>query len=148
MNRLIAAGLLTVSLASAPLTGDAQPTRGGGEIALAAASSPERSKKATKAAPAKVGKGKASFYGRSFAGRRTASGQRYDPAKMTAAHRSLPLGTKAKVTNVENGKSVTVTINDRGPHKRGRIIDLSRAAAQRLDMVSEGLAEVSVQPLP
>ena len=64
---------------------------------------------------------------------------------MTAAHRSLPLGTRAKVTNLENGRSVTVTINDRGPYRRGRILDLSRAAAQRLDMVDDGVVPVALQ---
>lgn len=65
--------------------------------------------------------------------------------KMTAPHRSLPLGTRARVTNLENGRSVTVTINDRGPHRRGRIIDLSRAAAQRLDMIPHGVVPVALQ---
>ncbi len=73
---------------------------------------------------------------------RTASGERMNPSDMTAAHRSLPFGTKVRVTNNRNGKSVIVRINDRGPFIRGRIIDLSKGAAQRIGMVSSGHAAV------
>lgn len=76
--------------------------------------------------------GRASFYADAFHGRRTASGERFDKRAMTAAHRWLPFGTVVKVTNPANGKSVYVRINDRGPHRRNRIIDLSRAAAQKI----------------
>lgn len=75
---------------------------------------------------------------------RTASGEMMNPNAMTAAHRSLPFGTKVRVKNVRNGRSVTVRINDRGPFIRGRIIDVSRAAAQRLGMVQSGVAKVCV----
>jgi rare lipoprotein A len=97
--------------------------------------------------------GLASWYGEKFHGRRTASGEVYDMYQLTAAHKSLPLGTTVMVTHLRNGRSVMVTINDRGPFVRGRIIDLSYAAAQALGMVTEGVAKVRVevldrQPLP
>ena len=89
--------------------------------------------------------GWASWYGKDFHGRRTASGAVYDMYQLTAAHKTLPLGTSAMVTHLDNGKSVLVTINDRGPFVRGRIIDLSYAAAQALGMVEEGVAKVRVE---
>ncbi len=89
--------------------------------------------------------GKASWYGPGLHGKKTASGERFNPQRLTAAHRRLPLGTKARVTNLKNGKAVTVNINDRGPHRGGRIIDLSRAAAQQLSM--DGVARVRVEVL-
>lgn len=88
---------------------------------------------------AQVGYGQqgiASWYGPRFHGRDTASGERFDQNKLTAAHRTLPLGTKAMVTNLRNGKKVKVEINDRGPYARGRILDPSKAAAERLDIES------------
>ena len=90
--------------------------------------------------------GRASWYGPGFHGRKTASGQTFDPHQLTAAHPRLPLGSRARVTNLDNGKAVEVTINDRGPHGGGRIIDLSRAAARRLAM--GGTARVSIEALP
>lgn len=91
--------------------------------------------------------GTASFYGARHHGKRTASGEPFDQHGLTAAHRSLPFGTRVKVTNLNNDRSVVVRINDRGPHTRGRLIDLSRAAAQRLDMIRSGTARVRVQSL-
>jgi rare lipoprotein A len=88
-------------------------------------------------------RGYASWYGKKFHGKRTSSGERYDMFKMTAAHKTLPIPCYARVTNLENGKSVIVRINDRGPFHSGRIIDLSYAAAVRLDMLAHG--EVPVQ---
>ena len=76
-----------------------------------------------------------------------ASGGRFNPKAMTAAHRSLPFGTKVKVTNKRNGRSVVVTINDRGPFIRGRVIDLSKGAAQVIGMTGAGLAPVSLEVL-
>lgn len=91
--------------------------------------------------------GKASWYGPGFHGRKTASGQPFDPNRLTAAHRHLPLGTKARVTNLGNGKVIEVTINDRGPHGGGRIIDLSRAAARQLAMGGTALVSIeAIQP--
>jgi rare lipoprotein A len=91
--------------------------------------------------------GLASFYGHELAGNRTASGERFNPAGYTAAHRQLPFGTRLKVTNLANGRSVVVRINDRGPHVRGRIIDVSLAAARSLGMVGRGLAQVRIERL-
>src|SRR5688500_11069556 len=76
--------------------------------------------------------GVASWYGPGFHGKRTASGERFDQNDLTAAHRKLPLGSEVKVTNLENGRSIIVAINDRGPYIKGRVIDLSKAAARRL----------------
>lgn len=88
--------------------------------------------------------GEASFYGPGFAGRPTASGETFNPAEMTAAHRSLPFGTKLRVTNRSNGKSVIVRVNDRGPYAHNRILDLSKGAAQRIGMVASGTANVDI----
>jgi rare lipoprotein A len=90
--------------------------------------------------------GKASWYGPGFHGKKTASGQVFNQHALTAAHPHLPLGSRVRVTNLKNGKEVEVTINDRGPHKAGRIIDLSRAAAKKIAM--GGLAKVKVVAVP
>jgi rare lipoprotein A len=90
--------------------------------------------------------GKASWYGPGFHGKKTASGQVFNQHALTAAHPHLPLGSRVRVTNLKNGKQVEVTINDRGPHKAGRIIDLSRAAAKKIAM--GGLAKVKVVAVP
>jgi rare lipoprotein A len=92
-------------------------------------------------------KGQASWYGPGFAGRPTASGVKFRPWKKTAAHPSLPLGTIARVTRVDTGKSVRVVINDRGPYHGGRIIDLSKRSARKLDMLKLGVATVEVRVL-
>ena len=89
-------------------------------------------------------RGMASWYGE---GQMTASGERFDKHKMTAAHRTLPMGTLVRVTNTRNGKSVVVRINDRGPYGHGRIIDLSEAAAKKLDMINAGVAPVTLEVL-
>lgn len=89
--------------------------------------------------------GYASFYGDSFVGKITASGEIYDANQLTAAHRSLPFGTKLKVTNLENRRSVVVRINDRGPFVSGRIIDLSDRAAKELDIIRKGVARVQIE---
>lgn len=91
--------------------------------------------------------GRASWYGAKHQGKRTASGERFDRHALTAAHRSLPFGTRVRVTNLNNDKSVVVRINDRGPHVRARLIDLSQKAAERLDMLRAGVAPVRVQQL-
>jgi len=91
--------------------------------------------------------GKASYYADKFEGRPTASGEKYDQNKMTAAHRTLPFGTKVTVTNQANGRSVTVTVNDRGPFAAGRIIDVSKKAANQLGMVAAGVANVKISYL-
>ena len=90
-------------------------------------------------------RGVASWYGEPFHGRATASGEIYDMHQLTAAHRALPLGTVVDVTNLDNGRHVQVRVNDRGPFKKGRVLDLSYAAAKELDMIGEGLARVELQ---
>ena len=89
--------------------------------------------------------GVASWYGRQHQGKRTASGEAYDMNALTAAHRTLPLGTRVRVTNLENGRSVDVRINDRGPFARRRVIDLSYAAAQRLGATGSGVFRVGLK---
>ena len=89
--------------------------------------------------------GKASYYGDQFSGRKTASGATFRQSKRTAAHPDLPFGTKVKVINLKNGRSVKVTINDRGPFVKGRIIDLSKKAARKLNMIQDGVVEVKLK---
>lgn len=89
----------------------------------------------------------ASWYGPKYHGRRTASGEVYDMYRLTAAHRSLPFGTKLRVTNLRSHRSVVVVVTDRGPFVRGREIDLSFAAAEKIGMVEEGLAQVKIERL-
>jgi rare lipoprotein A len=85
-----------------------------------------------------IAEGRASYYATRFHGRRTASGEHFDRRDYTAAHRSLPFGTKVRVTNLENGRHVVVKVNDRGPHTKGRIIDISQAAAREIGMAGVG----------
>jgi len=89
--------------------------------------------------------GQASWYGAQHQGKQTASGSIYDQAALTAAHATLPFGSKIKVTNLANGKSVEVEITDRGPFAENRIIDLSQAAAKALDMIESGTATVRLE---
>jgi len=89
--------------------------------------------------------GAASWYGPGFNGKKTASGEIFDATKFTAAHRTIPLGRRVRVTHLANGKSVEVVINDRGPYTEGRMIDLTQAAANALGMTGNGLAKVRVE---
>ena len=91
-----------------------------------------------------IGGGMASYYGNELAGNRTASGERFDPGQLTAAHRSLPFGSMVRVTNTSNGDSVIVRINDRGPFAHGRVIDVSQAAAREIGMHRSGTARVKL----
>jgi len=91
--------------------------------------------------------GAASWYGPGFNGKKTASGEIFDETKLTAAHKTIPLGRRARVTHLGNGKSVEVLINDRGPYVEGRMIDLSHAAAKVLGMIDDGIAKVQVELL-
>lgn len=100
------------------------------------------------ASPGTVEEGLASWYGGKFQGRTTASGEIFDTNQFTAAHKTLPFGTIVRVTNVENGLSTVVRINDRGPFVAGRIIDLSRAAAVAIGMAGAGVARVTVLVVP
>lgn len=112
---------------------------------LAAVAAAERAAEARRGRV--IGTGGASYYANRFAGRRTASGERYRPGALTAAHRTLRFGTRVRVTNLRNGRSVVVRINDRGPFHRRRVIDLSRAAAQRIGMIRSGTARVRLEVL-
>jgi peptidoglycan lytic transglycosylase len=119
---------------AAPVEAPAQPTL------------PQPTTKTTPAAPAKLPQtGQASWYGAQHQGKQTASGTSYDQAGLTAAHPSLPFGSKIKVTNLANGKSVEVVVTDRGPFAENRIIDLSQAAAKALDMIDSGTAPVRLE---
>lgn len=91
--------------------------------------------------------GMASYYGKDFHGRKTASGETFNMYDMTAAHKRLPFGTKVRVTNLKNGQSVVVRINDRGPFVHGRIIDLSYAAAKEIGLVEMGVTKVRLEVL-
>ncbi|MYM64885.1 septal ring lytic transglycosylase RlpA family protein [Pseudomaricurvus sp. HS19] len=97
--------------------------------------------------PAFTEQGKASFYADKFQNRKTANGERYKHELNTAAHRKLPFGSMVQVTNIKNGKSVIVRINDRGPFVRGRIIDLSKSAFESIGHTSSGLLQVKVEPV-
>jgi len=133
LNKLIARiclGFLTVSLAS---------------CLVSQSSSQKSPSKPKKGENWITEKGEASYYADKFHGKPTASGQKYDKRKYTAAHRTLPFGTEVEVTNLKNGKSVMVQINDRGPHKKSRIIDLSRAAAIEIDLIQAGIAPVEIR---
>ncbi len=112
---------------------------------LAATNAPTLIEKAPSAPQETVlGRGSASYYAAKFNGRRTASGERFDNGNMTAAHRTLPFGTLVRVTNVATGNSVVVRINDRGPFTAGRMIDVSRAAADELGLVTRGHGTVEL----
>lgn len=108
--------------------------------------SQEKSGEANKSVHKEVGE--ASWYGPGLQGKETANGETFDQKDLTAAHPSLPMGTKAKVTNLENGKKVEVRINDRGPFAEDRVIDLSGAAAKKLDMKEDGTTQVKIETKP
>lgn len=91
--------------------------------------------------------GMASYYGNEFSGRKTTNGERFDQAKLTAAHRTLPFGTHVKVTNTQNGRSVVVRVNDRGPFAKGRVIDLSSSAFKSIAYLGAGVIPVNIQAI-
>ncbi len=125
--------------APAPLTESA----GSGPQLETLASAPLESQTAEPEAT-ELGTGVASYYGDELAGRRTANGERFNPDELTAAHRTLPFGSKVRVTNPKSGKSVVVRINDRGPFARGRLIDVSEAAARKIGLVAAGHGPVKL----
>lgn len=100
-----------------------------------------------KSASKKTIVGIASYYGPGFHGKKTANGERFNMYELTAAHKTLPFNTRVRVTNLNNKKSVIVRINDRGPYKKGRIIDLSKGAAQKIGLIQTGTAKVKVEIL-
>jgi rare lipoprotein A len=120
----LAAALLLLSTGCATLGGRGALARGGSQV------------------------GVASYYGAEYGGHRTASGARFDPHQLTAAHRTLAFGTRVRVTNLANGRTAVVTITDRGPFKRGRLIDVSARAAKLLGFAREGEAKVRLDVLP
>jgi len=146
MIAMLSAADHSAALAATEKKASPQPT-----IAKNAVKSP--GKPATKAKSATKSKkpfqqvGTASWYGPGLRGHKTASGEVLNPNALTAAHRSLPLDSKVRVTNLENGKSVDVVVNDRGPYFPGRVIDLSVRAAERLDIREQGLAKVRIEAL-
>lgn len=140
-----------VSPAPAPLPpapSPAPPARGGDDEAeederrIRTPIAPASARRATKGIP--IQRGRATYYADKFTGRPTASGEPYDPRAMTAAHRTLPFGTIVDVVR-RDGRRVRVRINDRGPFKRGRIIDLSRKAAERIGLIKEGVTDVTLE---
>jgi rare lipoprotein A len=131
---------LALAAAGLVLLGACAPTR-----TTAPSGAPVEAAPAAIAATSFVGG--ASWYGPGFAGRRTASGEVFDPSDLTAAHRTLPFGTRVRVTDLETGATVEVRITDRGPFLPGRVIDLSRAAAEELDAVRRGVIDVRVDVL-
>ncbi|GAB6063016.1 septal ring lytic transglycosylase RlpA family protein [Deferrisoma palaeochoriense] len=133
-SRLLAAGLLLVASCAGPPPPGAYRVKG-------------RTYRPLPTAQGYVAEGLASWYGPGFHGRPTASGEIYDMYAPTAAHRTLPLGTRVRVTNLENGRSAVARINDRGPFVDGRIIDLSYRLAQDLGMAEAGVARVRVEAL-
>lgn len=133
--------LLAGCLPAGPLSAaPAPPERG-----AAAPAAPEPEDAPTPAREGVIGEGLASWYGPNFAGQVTANGEVFDPAQLTAAHKTLPFGTRVRVTHLGSGEAVVVRINDRGPFKGARIIDLSRAAASRIGLRSEGVAPVRLE---
>ena len=113
--------------------------------APAATAAPAPAAKPAAAAPADADQGKLSWYGRKFAGRKTASGEPFNPGALTMAHKSLPFGTRVKVTNVKNNRSAVVRVNDRGPTQPDRIGDLSQAAAAKLRMTRSGVIDAKLE---
>ena len=109
---------------------------------------PHQGRRSAAARPGRVQKGKASIYATSLQGRKMADGTSFNPASNAAASKTLPLGTKARVTNLKNGRTATVQVRDRGPHRPGRIIDVSPGTAGALGMKQDGVVPVAVAPLP
>jgi rare lipoprotein A len=116
-------------------------------LSLAALGACDRKAERPATPPAPIQTGVASYYAPELAGKPTASGEPFEPDAHTAASRTLPLGTTAKVTNTETGQSVTVEVNDRGPYAKNRVLDVSPKAAEHLGFKDDGVAKVAVQPL-
>ena len=136
---LVAASAAVLSLSALAQTAASAPAATAAKPAVV---------KAAAAAPAgDVSEGKVAYYGKRFAGRTTASGKKFNPAAMTMAHKNLPFGTKVRVTNLKNNKSVVVRVNDRGPTTPDRVGDLSLAAAQKIRMVRSGVIDAKLEVL-
>jgi rare lipoprotein A len=149
--------IFAVAAAMLPLSPAALADDGGGpgvtaKPAAEAIAKPSHDDAQPKAAPhvdrsGRKQKGAASYYGKHFSHKKTASGEPLDPNKKTAASKTLPIGTKATVTNTENGKSTEVVVTDRGPYAKDRIIDVTRKAADELGMKKDGVTQVEVKPV-
>jgi rare lipoprotein A len=145
---LATAGLMTSTAGNATITpGTVQVIKSLEEPVPAPAEEQSLVDQAVEPDAEHVGDGEASYYGHELAGNRTASGERFNPQALTAAHRTLPLGSKLKVINKANGKSVVVRINDRGPFHGRRVLDVSLAAAQQIGMYRAGKATVRMELL-
>ncbi|GAB3658092.1 septal ring lytic transglycosylase RlpA family protein [Ramlibacter alkalitolerans] len=141
--RLLPALLLALFVAGCSTTPDgSRPGPDPGAVTRPAEGTGPEPGAVTKPAEAELGRGRASWYGPGFHGKRTASGERFDMNALTAAHRSLPFGTRVRVRNAQNGREVVVRINDRGPWIAERIIDVSKAAAVALGLLQAGEAPV------
>lgn len=143
-------GLIALQGCSSLSTQPGAVVRGGDRVAepqVAVGTGPSTPGKVSPPTIAPASIGHASWYGPGFVGKKTASGEIFDDSKLTAAHKSLPLGSRAKVTNLSNGREVHVEINDRGPYAGNRIIDLSKAAARALGMIDRGVVRVRVEPV-
>lgn len=138
---------LLIGLALALVAGCAEQTPRSGSAGTKPYSVRGKTYYPLKSASGFLEEGLASWYGPGFHGKQTASGERFNQYALTAAHKILPLGTKARVTRLDNGRSVLVRINDRGPFAESRVIDLSRGAAERLGITTAGTARVRVQTL-
>ncbi len=145
----IAAVAITLALCIAPVAAQSPaPASGAGTPAVPAVTAVPATgttPAADATAPSGVETGKLAWYGRKFAGRRTASGEHFNPNALTMAHKTLPFGTHVKVTNSKNKKSVTLRVNDRGPMQGDRVGDVSLAAAQRLGMIRAGVIDAELQ---
>ena len=133
LNTRTRSAILTTTLAFLTITTPASPPQGSAQKSPATKSKPEPER------------GYAAFYSHTLEGHKTACGDTYSAAQLTAAHRELPCGTRLRVTNLRNGKAVRVTVNDRGPSSRNRIIDLSYAAAQALNFTKQGTTLVKLE---
>lgn len=138
--RLLAASATALLLATASLSQAQQAA-----APTASAASPAATAAPAKASNAESSEGKVAYYGRKFAGRKTASGERFDPNAMTMAHKTLPFGSKVRVTNLKNNKSVVVRVNDRGPTSPELVGDLSHAAARKIGMLRSGVVDARLE---
>ena len=141
-RRLTDLFVIGVAACHTACTSTGSSNRGGKECAAVNRHPLDRS--AVVVCSARAEKGHASYYSRHMNGCKTASGERYHAEAYTAAHRKLPFGTKVRVENLRNGQEVTLRINDRGPYVKGRVIDVSEAAARKLGMTGSGVAPVEI----
>ena len=146
-HRLLASGSAAVLMAFAALAHaqSASAPEAPAPMAAPAPAAEPAAAPAPAAASGEVSEGKVAYYGRKFAGRKTASGERFNPNAMTMAHKTLPFGTLVKVTNLKNQKSVTVRVNDRGPTQPDRVGDVSAAAARKLRMLGSGVIDAKLE---